>query len=287
MDFDKIFELAKQKGPKRLVVACGESGEFFEPILEAKYMGLVSPILLGGGNFNIKDKEVEYIHEPDLGKARARAINMVKEGEAEIFMEAATLSRSLFELFGEKKIGVKKRGILSHIFLFESLKDGRMTMFTDTYINDYPDIKDKVDIVENAIEVVRILGIDTPKIAALAALEQVNPALISTIDAAALSKMSERGQFGTAIVEGPLAMDNAESASAARHKGIDSSVPGDVDIYLFPDIESAYLTTQFLFILGNVPHAGILGGINIPIVILTPLDTKSSCLFNIALAVLQ
>ncbi len=287
MDFDKIFELAKQKGPKRLVVTSGEGGEFFGPILEAKHMGLVSPILLGGGNFNIKDEEVEYIHEPDLGKARARAINMVKEGEAEIFMEAATLSRSLFELLDEKKIGVRKRGVLSHVFLFESLKDRRMTILTDTYINDYPDIKDKVDIVENAIDVANIIDISPPKIAALAALELVNPALISTIDAAALSKMSERGQFGTAIVEGPLAMDNAESASAARHKGINSPVPGDVDIYLFPDIESAYMTAQFLFILGNVRHAGILGGVNIPIVTLTPLDTKSSCLFNIALAVLQ
>jgi len=287
MDFDKIVELARQKGPKRLVVTGWEGGKFFEPILEAKHMGLVSPVLLGEGNFGIRDNEVEHIHEPDLGKARARAINMVKEGEAEIFMEAETLSRSLFELLDEKKIGVKKKGILSHIFLFESLKDRRMTILTDTYINDYPNIKDKVEIVENAIEVVGILGIDTPKIAALAALELVNPALISTLDAAALSKMSERGQFGPAIVEGPLAMDNAESALAARHKGINSPVPGDVDIYLFPDIESAYITAQFLFVLGNVKHAGILVGVNIPIVTLTPLDTKGSCLFNIALAVIQ
>ncbi len=287
MDFDKIAELAKQKGPRRLVVTGVERGEFFEPILEAKHMGMVSPILLGRGNFGINDKEIEYIHEPDLGKARARAINMVKEGEAEIFMEVASLNRSLFELIDEKKIGVKKRGVLSHIFLFESLKDRRMTMLTDTYINNYPNIKDKVDIVENAIEAVGILGIDTPKVAALAPLELVNPAIISTIDAAVLSKMSERGQFGPAIVEGPLAMDNAESALAARHKGIDSPVPGDVDIYLFPDIESAYLTTQFLSILGMVRHAGILGGVNIPIVIITPLDTKSSCLLNIALAVLK
>ena len=160
-------------------------------------------------------------------------------------------------------------------------------MMTDTYINNNPNLKDKIAIVENTIEVVDVLGIDTPKIAALAALEQVNPALISTLDAAVLSKMSERGQFGPAIVEGPLAMDNAGSATAARHKGIKSPVPGDADIYLFPDIESAYLITQFLFTLGKIRHAGILGGVNIPMVTLTPLDTKSSCLLNIALAVLQ
>lgn len=202
-------------------------------------------------------------------------------------MDLAPLDSSLLMRLDDKRIGLKKRRLISYISIFESLRDGRLTLFTDTYINDNPNLKDKVAIVENAIEIADILGIKRPKIAAIAPLELVNPAIASTIDAAVLSKMSDRGQFGSAIIEGPLGMDNAESAIAAQHKGIESPVPGDVDIYLYPDIESAYLTTQFLFMLGKVRHAGMLGGVNIPTVTLTPLDNERSCLLNIALAVMK
>ena len=287
MNFDGIIGVAKGMGPKRMVVIGESTSPFLSPVFDAYNSGLIDPVFIGRGNFDLDYKKFECIQEPDMEKARIKGLNMVKDGEGQIFIELDLMGPGLFAMLNKKKSGIKKGKILSYISFFESLKDGRLSMMTDTYINDYPDIKDKVDIVENAIDVANILDIRSPKIAALAALELVNPALISTIDAAALSKMSERGQFGAAIVEGPLAMDNAESASAARHKGINSPVPGDVDIYLFPDIESAYLTSQFLFILGKVRHAGILGGVNIPIVTLTPLDTKSSCLFNIALAVLQ
>ena len=202
-------------------------------------------------------------------------------------MYPAPLGNNLLTHFSNKRIGLKKGSLFSYISIFESLKDGRITLFTDTYINDNPKLQDKVAIVENAIDIAGVMGIEKPKIAAVAPLELVNPAMASTIDAAVLSKMSDRGQFGPAIIEGPLGMDNAESSIAARHKGIESPVPGHADIYLFPDIESAYLTTQFVFMLGKVRHAGILGGVNIPTVTLTPLDNEKSCLFNIALAVLK
>jgi len=287
MNFDQIIEIARRRGPKRMVVIEKGNGSFHGVALKARDIGLVDPIFIGGGKYLDGANGINFIHEPNLEKAKIKGLEMVMEKEARIFMDPTPLGRSLLMSLDDKRIGLKKRRLISYISIFESLKDGRLTLFTDTYINDNPNLKDKVAIAENAIEIADILGIKRPKIAAIAPLELVNPAIASTIDAAVLSKMSDRGQFGSAIIEGPLGMDNAESRMAARRKGIESPVPGNVDIYLYPDIESAYLTTQFVFVLGKVRHAGMLGGVNIPTVTLTPLDTERSCLLNIALAVMN
>ena len=287
MNFDQIIEIARRRGPKRMVVIEKGNGSFHGVVLKARDIGLVDPIFIGGGKYLDGANGINFIHEPNLEKAKIKGLEMVIEKEARIFMDPTPLGRSLLMSLDDKRIGLKKRRLISYISIFESLKDGRLTLFTDTYINDNPNLKDKVAIAENAIEIADILGIKRPKIAAIAPLELVNPAIASTIDAAVLSKMSDRGQFGSAIIEGPLGMDNAESVMAARRKGIESPVPGNVDIYLYPDIESAYLTTQFVFVLGKVRHAGMLGGVNIPTVTLTPLDTERSCLLNIALAVMN
>jgi len=287
MSFDQIIEIARRRGPKRIVVIEKGNGSFHGVALKARDIGLVDPIFIGRGKYLDGTNGINFIHEPNLEKAKIKGLEMVIEKEARIFMDPTPLGRSLLMSLDDKRIGLKKRRLISYISIFESLKDGRLTLFTDTYINDNPNLKDKVAIAENAIEIADILGIKRPKIAAIAPLELVNPAIASTIDAAVLSKMSDRGQFGSAIIEGPLGMDNAESVMAARRKGIESPVPGNVDIYLYPDIESAYLTTQFVFVLGKVRHAGMLGGVNIPTVTLTPLDTERSCLLNIALAVMN
>ena len=287
MNFDQIIEIARRRGPKRMVVIEKGNGSFHGVALKARDIGLVDPIFIGGGKYLDGANGINFIHEPNLEKAKIKGLEMVIEKEARIFMDPTPLGRSLLMSLDDKRIGLKKRRLISYISIFESLKDGRLTLFTDTYINDNPNLKDKVAIAENAIEIADILGIKRPKIAVIAPLELVNPAIASTIDAAVLSKMSDRGQFGSAIIEGPLGMDNAESVMAARRKGIESPVPGNVDIYLYPDIESAYLTTQFVFVLGKVRHAGMLGGVNIPTVTLTPLDTERSCLLNIALAVMN
>lgn len=286
MNFDQVMDTAKRKGPKRMVVIQEGNGRFHGVLLKAHDMGLVDPIVIGGGIAPDGFRAMDVIHEPDLERARVKGLTMVREKEAEIFMDPEPLDRNLLGHLNDKGMGLKKRRLVSYISMFESLKDGRLTLFTDTYIHDNPSLNDKVDIVENAVDSANMLGINTPKIAAIAHLELVNPAIASTTHAAALSKMSERGQFGPAVIEGPLGMDNAESAMAAQHKGIESPVPGDVDIYLFPDIESAYLTAQFVFMLGAVRHASMLGGVAIPTVTLTPFDNESSCLLNIALAVL-
>ncbi|HID28629.1 MAG TPA: phosphate butyryltransferase, partial [Desulfobacterales bacterium] len=196
------------------------------------------------------------------------------------------LNEKFFSLLNESYTQIKKNHLFSYVSVLMAPKAGRSTLLTDTLINSAPGLREKVDIVENAIQVAKALGIEQPKIAALSPLELVNLSIPSTLDAAILSKMSERSQFGSAIVEGPLAMDNAESAVAAQHKGIDSPVPGNVDIYLFPDLESANLTGQFFAWAGRCPLGGILAGTRFPIIIRSPLESPGSWLLNLALGLI-
>ena len=209
---------------------------------------------------------------------------MIAKNEADILFNGGPLTPGFFKQLTETD-SPRKRAI-NYVSVFVAPKDRRLTLMTDAVVNSQPELKSKIAMLENTISVAKALGIEAPNVAALAPLELVNPAIRSTVDAAILSKMSQRGQFGNVLVEGPLAMDNAESASAARHKGIESPVPGNVDIYLFPDIESANITAQFLSRVFNVGFAGILTGAKVPTVIQPPIEQSDSWLINIALAVL-
>jgi phosphate butyryltransferase len=151
-------------------------------------------------------------------------------------------------------------------------------------VNNYPGVTEKQLILEHAIKLAGLLGIDAPNVAALAAIEQVNPSIPSTLDAAVLSKMSERKQFGNAVVEGPLDIDCALSHLAAGRKGLKSVVTGNVDIYLVPDIESGYLLTQSLVFFGKMEMAGVLMGLTKPVILNLPFVLRENRLVEIALA---
>ena len=219
----------------------------------------------------------------DITEARQEALRLVNNGKVEAFLDMGPLDHSFFSLLSEPEAQIKKNNLFSYVSILMAPKDGRLTLLTDTLINSNPGITEKVLIVENVLELTKALGIERPKIAALGPLELVNPALKSTLDAAILSKMSDRGQFGQAIVEGPLAMDIAESAEAAKYKRIKSPVPGDVDIFLFPDLESANHMAQFFAFVGQCNLGGILAGTRIPVIICSPLESSSSWLLNLAL----
>jgi phosphotransacetylase len=159
-------------------------------------------------------------------------------------------------------------------------------MVTDTYLHNSPSITDKITITENAIQFARLLGIASPKIAALSAIEQVNPAIPSTMDAAILAKMAERKQFGDVTIEGPLDIDCAVNERAATRKGVRSTVTGQADIYLMPNVEAGYLTAQISVFIAGTPMAGVLMGTTHPVVIDYPITSGENKLVEIALAVL-
>ena len=281
--FQEIMERARQQEKRRVVISGKNEPEAISAILTARDRGWIDPVACGSHLSELRDKMDVHFVDSDMLQARQEALRLLEEGEAEALLDTGPLDNSFFSLLMESDVQIKKNHLLSYMSVFLTPEKGRLTLLTDTLINSAPGLNEKIHIVENAIHVAKALGIDRPNIAALGPLELLNPSIPSTLDAAILSKMSERKQFGDALIEGPLGMDNAESALAARHKGIDSPVPGNVDIYLFPDLESANITAQFLGHPGSDRMGGVLAGTKLPIIIRSPLESPDSWLLNMAL----
>ena len=197
-----------------------------------------------------------------------------ERGEWDILVQGNIHLKTFFQTL--QTWGVK-RSQLGFVSLFEDHIRKKLLFVVDTYVHDNPTFKEKMTLLETTIELANVFGVDSPRVAVLSALETVNPAMISSIEAAALSKMADRGQFD-ACVEGPLDIDSALSAVAARRKGVSSPVPGEADILLCPDVESAYALSSFLSGLGRLPVAGVLLGTPMPVIIhpsLIPLQYKA------------
>jgi phosphate butyryltransferase len=292
--FDQILKEAKAKGKKRAVVAPVPAAMDFSALSAALTGDLVSPIVIGSSDalsswvkgLGKKASEIEIIEEPDAMRALALAIDMLKKGEADILMRGALDPNRFLQAVLDKEKGLLKERVASLVSVFDPPGVERVTMTTDTYINSFPSIVEKVTITENVIRLARVLGFDSPKIAALSAIEQVNPAIPSTLDAAILSKMAERGQFGDVTLEGPLDIDCAVSRRAATRKGVHSSVTGQGDIYLVPNVEAGLLMAELSVFIGKTPMACALMGVSHPVVLNLPFVPAQNRLTEIALAVL-
>jgi len=295
LNFSEIIEAAKKCEKKRLVLAPARERRNVRAISAAVKADLIEPIFVGDkktiesllAETSIGSGSRKIIDVPDNHKSVLFAIEMIRRNRADILMQGAISQQFFFDSILNQQYGLLQSNSASFVSVFETLKKDKLVMVTDTYINNYPSLAEKRLIVENAIALARILGIRTPRIAALAAIEYINPQIPSTVDAAILAKMSERGQFGEAIIEGPLDIDSAGSEIAAQRKGIHSIVPGLVDIYLSPDIESGYLLAQAFYFLGKMPMAGVLLGPNRPIILDVPFVSAENKLIEIALAILM
>jgi len=286
-DFEEIIRAAGQKERGKRVIISGQPDPVaLTAVLKARDRGWIEPLVCGRSFTEMASEMKVLCPTADIQEARQEALSLAQAEESGLLLDTGPLDDGFFSLVTDKKTGHNGKNMLSYVTILMAPKDGRLTLLTDTLFNNQPGLVEKIAVTENAIRVAKALGIERPNIAALSALELVNPALPSTLDAAVLSKMSDRGQFGDAIIEGPLAMDNAESASAAKHKGINSPVPGDVDIYLFPDLESANITAQFLAWVGKSQFGGVLVGTSFPVVIRSPLESPESWPINLALALL-
>ncbi|MGE5843791.1 MAG: phosphate acyltransferase [Syntrophaceae bacterium] len=291
--FDQIHQEAKAKGKKRVVVAPVPAEMDFTALSKALGEGLVTPIVIGSSyalsswvkGLGKKASEIEIIEEPDAARALAIAIGMLKKGEADILMRGSLDPNRFLQAVLDKEKGLLKERVASLVSVFDPPVD-QVTMVTDTYINSFPSIVEKVTITENVIRLARVLGFGSPKIAALSAIEQVNPAIPSTLDAAILSKMAERGQFGDVTLEGPLDIDCAVSRRAATRKGVHSAVTGHGDIYLVPNVEAGFLMAELSVFIGKTPMACALMGTSHPVVLNLPFVPAENRPTEIALAVL-
>lgn len=283
------------KHKKRIAVAVAQDSEVLLAVNEAFKLGLANITLTGDKEkiFEVADKnkidvsKFEIIKESDILKSARTAVELVSSGNADVLMKGMVQTADLMRVVLDKNIGLRTNRTLSHVGMLESPYYHKLLFITDGGMNIEPDIKQKADIVQNAVDVAISIGIEKPKVAIIGALELVNPNMQTTIDAAVLSKMADRGQIKNCIIDGPLGMDNAMSLEAAKHKGISSPVSGDVDILLAPSIETANIQYKTMVFLGGAKPCGIIAGARAPIVTASRSDDYVAKLHSIALALLH
>jgi len=262
--------------------------------VEAGNLGLIVPILVGPADkireiaktadINIEGLQIE--DTPHSHASAKRAVELVREGKAEILMKGSLHTDELMSAIVARDIGLRTSRRISHAFIMDVPTYHKVLIVTDAAINIAPTLEDKVDICQNAIDLARAFGVEKPKVAVLAAVETVNSRMPATLDAAALCKMAERGQIKGGIIDGPLAFDNAISRDAARIKGIASEVAGDPDILLAPDLEAGNMVAKQLSFLANADSAGIVLGARVPIILTSRADSVRSRSASCAVAML-
>ena len=262
--------------------------------LEAARAGLIIPILVGPSakiqaaarQAQLDISGLRLVDAPHSHAAAAAAVALVRHGEARLLMTGSLHTDELLHVVVAADSGLRTERRLSHVYLMDVPDYARPLLVTDAAINIAPSLLDKRDIIQNAIDLARIMGIDTPRVAVLSAVETVNPAIPSTVDAAALCKMAERGQITGGLVDGPLAFDNAISPEAAREKGIVSTVAGLADILMVPDLESGNMLAKQLTFLAGADAAGIVMGARVPIILTSRADSPRTRVASCAVAVL-
>jgi phosphate acetyltransferase len=292
--YENLLERCRSLDPVPTAVAhpCEESA--LAGAMEAGERGLILPILVGPGakireiatkaGINLgKTRIVEAEHSHDSAK---KAVEIVRLGEAELLMKGSLHSDEILSAVIAKESGMRTGRRISHVFIMDVPTYHKVLIVTDAAINIAPTLEDKVDICQNAVDMAISLGLKRPKVAILAAVETVNSKMQATLDAAALCKMADRGQIRGAILDGPLAFDNAIDAEAARIKGIHSEVAGDPDILLVPDLEAGNMLAKQLTFLANADSAGLVLGARVPIMLTSRADSVRARIASCAVAVM-
>jgi phosphate acetyltransferase len=292
---DSIVAAARQRGAVRVAVAWPCDVASIQAAVLAQRAGLIEPILVGPGaliraaahqaGLDLHDCEVRDTGA-DPRAAAAEAALLARDGVVRALMKGSLHSDQLLGVVVAREAGLRGQRRASHAFVFDMPSVERPLMLTDCVVNVAPDLTAKRDIVQNAIDLAHALGISKPHIAILSAVEVINPAIPSTIDAAALCKMADRGQINGAVLDGPLAFDNAISARSARNKGIESAVAGRPDILLVPNLEAGNMLYKQLVYLAGAECAGVVLGMRVPIVLASRSDSVASRIASCALAVL-
>lgn len=293
--FPEIITAAKKRTSRKRVVLPFPDWQQIDIMGKAVAMNLIFPVLIGDGKkmeglvkaAPLLSGNHEIIDARDQSRSLLRAVGMIKENQADILMQGGIEPQTFVNAVLDTKNGLLNSKLASFVSVFQLLKRDKLILVTDTYINNTPSLPDKQMILENALRLAGILEIASPRVAVLAAIEQVNPGIPSTLDAAILAKMGERKQFGDVMVEGPLDMDCALNQKAAARKGVNSIVTGNVDIYLAPEIDTGYALAQLLVFIGRMQMAGVLMGTARPVILDLPFVSVENKIVEIALAVLM
>ncbi len=288
----QIEDLVRGRPPGRIAVAAAHDDHVLQSVYEVYRKGYAHPILIGdkekilrlADQLSLDVSPLPMIKELDERRSADIAVNLVNNDEADTIMKGLLQTADLLKAVLEREKGLRANMLISHVGLYEIAGYPKLLFITDAGINIAPDLKQKVEIIRNALDVAHELGIAKPKIAVLAAVETVNPAMPSTLDAAALAKMAQRGQIRDCLIDGPLALDNAIDPAAAGHKQIVSEVAGDADILLAPDIEAGNILVKSLVFLYHARSCGMITGARVPLIVTSRADSSEAKYYSILLA---
>jgi phosphotransacetylase len=290
---ENLIDAAKTMEPIRVAVADAAQSVVIETMREAHALGFVEPSLIGDGErIKLVCKELDWkmasdwLVPADTDVAAAKkAVELARTGYADAIMKGNLHTDVLMHAMLDKNNGLRVPGQrVSHVFVTQVSTHPKLIGITDAAINIAPDLNAKAEILQNAVDLFHLLGIESPKVAILSAVETINPAVVSTLDAACLTLMARRGQISGAVVDGPLAFDNAISRKAAKEKGIESQVAGDADILLVPDLVSGNILAKNLEYLAGAIAAGVAVGLAVPVALTSRADPAPARLASLALA---
>ena len=290
--YERLLERCLSLDPVATAVAYPCEATALSGAVEAAKKKLITPILVGPADrifatavsAGLDLGKSEIVDVPNSIAAAAKSVELVREGRAEVLMKGSLHTDELMGAIVSRDGGLRTGRRISHAFVMDVPTYHKVLIVTDAAINIAPALEDKVDICQNAIDLAISLGCENPKVAILAAVETVNSKMPATLDAAALCKMAERGQIRGALLDGPLAFDNAISKEAAETKGIESEVAGDPDILLAPDLEAGNILAKNLSFLANADSAGMVLGARVPVILTSRADSVRSRIASCAVA---
>ncbi|MFV9510771.1 phosphate butyryltransferase [Tepidibacillus sp. LV47] len=291
---EMLRKINREKVPE-IAVAVAEDTEILQAVKEAMDLGIARFHLVGNqekikallSELMIDENQVKVTHEEDPLQASLKAVTLVSQDKAEIIMKGIVPTATILKAVLDKEIGLRTSRMMSHIAVFELEQYPKLLIVTDAAMNIAPKLEQKIQIVENAIQFAHSIGISLPKVALIAAIETINLNMETTTDAAILAKMADRGQIKGAVIDGPLALDNAISFEAARHKGIMSQVAGDADILFVPNLEVGNVLYKSLVYFAKAKVGAIVVGAKAPVVLTSRADSHEAKLLSIGLAVLS
>jgi phosphate acetyltransferase len=292
--YERLLARCRQVPPISTAVAHPCDDVSLSAVVEAARARIIQPILCGPADrirrtaktLSIDIEPFEIVDAPHSHGAAARAVELVRLGRAEVLMKGSLHTDELMAEVVKRDTGLRSDRRVSHVFVMDVPTYHKPLMITDAAVNIFPTLDDKRDIVQNAVDLAIALGIERPKVAILSAVETVTSKIPSTVEAAALCKMADRGQITGAILDGPLAFDNAISAEAARIKHIASPVAGDADILVVPDLEAGNMLAKNLTFMARADAAGIVLGARAPIILTSRADNERTRMASCAVAAL-
>ena len=292
--YDRLLATAKALPRLRVAVAHPCDATSLGAVREAASLGIIDPILVGpqdkiaatANSLKVDLSELRIVDAPHSHAAAEKAVALVRAGEAEALMKGSLHTDELMAAVVRRDGGLRTARRVSHCFVMDVPSHDSALIVTDAAINIAPTLEDKVDIVQNAIDLARALGVETVRVAILSAMETVNSKVPSTIEAAALCKMADRGQITGGILDGPLALDNAIDLGAAQIKNIRSPVAGQANVLVVPDLEAGNMLAKSLTFLADATAAGIVLGARVPIILTSRADSLTTRIASCAVAAL-